>query len=102
MTRSTLEVLFLEVIRGAGLPEPAVNMWLLEMEVDFVWWAQRLVVEVDGGEYHRTPSARDRDHRRDAALQAAGYKVLRVSDRWLVNDPDDVARTVRGLLLAAA
>lgn len=101
MTRSALEVLFLEVIRHAGLPEPAVNMWLLDMEVDFVWWAQRLVVEVDGAEYHRTDSARDRDHRRDAALQAAGYKVLHVSDRWLVNDPDDVARTVGDLLVAA-
>jgi hypothetical protein len=101
MTRSALEVLFLEVIRQAGLPEPAMNMWLIDMEVDFVWWAQRLVVEVDGGAYHRAPAARDRDHRRDARLQAAGYKVLRVSDRWLVNDPEDVARTVRDMLLAA-
>lgn len=101
MTRSALEVLFLEVIRRAGLPEPAVNMWLLDMEVDFVWWAQRLVVEVDGTEYHRTDSARDRDHLRAAALQAAGYKVLHVTDRWLVNDPDAVARTVGDLLAAA-
>ena len=101
MTRSALEMLFVEVIREAGLPQPAVNVWLLDMEVDFVWWAQRLVVEVDGGDYHDAPSARDRDHRRDAALQAAGYKVLRVSDRWLVTAPGDVAATVRTLLAAA-
>jgi very-short-patch-repair endonuclease len=75
-------------------------MWIVDMEVDFVWWEQRLVVEVDGGEYHRAPSARDRDNRRDAVLQRAGYKVLHVSDRWLVNDPDDVAATVSGLLAA--
>ncbi len=101
MTRSALEVLFLEVIRAAGLPEPAVNMWIVDMEVDFVWWQQRLVVEVDGGDYHHAPSARDRDNRRGAVLQAAGYKVLRVSDRWLVNDPDGVAATIRELLSAA-
>ncbi len=98
MTRSALEVLFLEVVRHAGLPEPAANMWIVDMEVDFVWWQQRLVVEVDGSEYHRTLSARERDHRRDAVLQAAGYKVLHVSDRWLVNDPDGVAAAVRRML----
>ena len=100
MARSALEVLFLEVIRAAGLPEPSVNMWIVDMEVDFVWWKQRLVVEVDGGEYHRSASARDRDDRRGAVLQARGFKVLHVSDRWLVNDPASVAAAVRDLLEA--
>ena len=35
-----------------------------------------------------------------AVLQAAGYKVLHVSDRWLVNDPEGVAAAVRRLLVA--
>lgn len=102
-TNSDLELLFLELIRAAGLPEPAVNVWIAEVaaEVDFVWATRRVVVEVDGTAYHDTPNQRDEDHARDARLQLAGYKVRRFSDRRLTLDPHGVVNDVRELLAAA-
>ena len=48
-------------------------------EVDFLWSPQRLVVEVDGFAYHASRAAFERDRLRDAELQAAGYRVIRVT-----------------------
>ncbi|MDQ3768431.1 MAG: endonuclease domain-containing protein, partial [Actinomycetota bacterium] len=45
---------------------------------DLLWPAQRLIVEVDSSRWHDGPLARRDDHRRQAALEAAGYTVLRV------------------------
>ena len=56
------------------------------IRVDFVL-GDRLVVEIDGAEFHATREGFEQDHRRDAALRALGYRVLRfsywqVSERW--------------------
>jgi len=54
--------------------------------VDFVV-GDRLVVEIDGAEFHTTRETFEQDRRRDAALRTAGFRVLRysysqVSERW--------------------
>jgi very-short-patch-repair endonuclease len=69
-------------------------------EVDALWPHQRLVVELDGYEFHRTRAAFERDRARDAALQLAGYRVLRVTSRRLAGEPAAVAETIRSLLEA--
>ena len=56
----------------AGLPRPQTNVRLAGHEVDAVWRAQRLVVEVDGHAFHGSRAAFERDRRRDADLLAAG------------------------------
>lgn len=101
MTRSELEVLALELFRAAGFPEPAVNVYLPEAraEVDFLFRDQRVVVEVDGGAYHRTDRQRDEDNARDARLQLARYTVIRVSDRRLNHDPEGVIADVAAALV---
>jgi uncharacterized protein DUF559/putative AbiEi antitoxin of type IV toxin-antitoxin system len=81
-TRSEYEAWFLALVREAGLPEPLVNFSLTapdhpRLEVDFYWPTHRLIVETDGWETHRTRAAFEADRARDAALTAAGYKVLR-------------------------
>lgn len=76
-TRSRLEEIVLEVCRDRRLPLPAVNVPLLDHEVDFLWPAAH-VVEADGGD-HLTPAQRDRDNERDIALARAGYLVRRYS-----------------------
>jgi hypothetical protein len=81
-TRSELEAWFLEVLRDAGLPEPLVNFSLTapdhpRLEVDFCWPTYHLIVETDGWETHRTRAAFAADRRKDAALTAAGWRVLR-------------------------
>jgi very-short-patch-repair endonuclease len=67
-------------------------------EVDAYFPRAKVVVELDGYEYHRTAAESDRDSRRDAALKLKGYEVLRVSDRWLAADPAGVARAANHLI----
>ena len=86
LTRSDLEARFLHIVRDAGLPEPLTNFSLAapdhpRLEVDLYWPAHRLIVELDGYETHGTRRAFESDRRRDAALQAAGYRVLRFTHR---------------------
>jgi uncharacterized protein DUF559 len=97
-TRSGLERRFIELCRAAGLPRPAVNLFIAGGEADVSWLERRLVVELDSHEYHRTQAAFERDRARDATLQLAGYRVLRVTDRRLQREPDSVVRAVRALL----
>jgi very-short-patch-repair endonuclease len=97
-TRSDLEILFLELCRRHCLPTPRPNVKIHGIEVDFHFPGTRLIVEIDGYEYHRTAAEFDNDRRRDARLKALGYEVVRVSDAWLVSDPRGVAAAVRALL----
>ena len=90
LTRSEAEQRLLELIRQAGLPAPETNARLLGYEVDFLWRAQKLVVEVDGFAFHSTREAFERDRRRDTTLQAAGYRVIRFSYVQIVDRSDTV------------
>jgi very-short-patch-repair endonuclease len=54
-----------------------------EYVVDFCCLRHRLVIEVDGP-IHRTAAARDYDRRREQALKAGGYRVLRFSNEHIV------------------
>jgi very-short-patch-repair endonuclease len=98
LTRSEAEERYLALVREAGLPAPAVNPVIEGHRVDFLWRGDRLVVEVDGFRFHSSRSAFERDRRRDAELQAAGYRVVRVTWRQLVEEPVAVvARLARAL-----
>jgi very-short-patch-repair endonuclease len=77
LTRSEAEERFLALIRRGGLPRPEVNARIENYEVDFLWRAQGLVVEIDGFRYHATRRAFEHDHRKDTALRAARLQVLR-------------------------
>jgi very-short-patch-repair endonuclease len=94
-TRSELELIFLELIRRHGLPEPEINVRVERFLVDFLWREQRLVVEVDGERYHRGEVARLADLQRDARLGALGFEVLRLGYWEIVNDPEGVVARVR-------
>ena len=97
-TRSELERRFLDLCGEAGLPPPRVNTQVAGFEVDVAWPEARLVVELDGHEFHRTRAAFERDRARDAAaLQVAGHHVLRVTDRRLRREPAAVIDDVRAL-----
>jgi very-short-patch-repair endonuclease len=101
-TKSTLEKRFLRLIRRSGLPMPTVNDWIAipgeEMQCDFVWHGQRLIVEVDGWETHRTRMAFHDDRRRDQLLRLAGWDVLRFTGRDVSRDADHVTGLVRTIL----
>lgn len=90
-TRSEAERRLLALIRRAGLPRPETNVRVSGHEVDALWKAQRLVIEVDGYAFHGSRAAFERDRARDADLLAAGYRVLRVTWRQSTEQPEAVA-----------
>jgi hypothetical protein len=94
-TRSGLEKGFLALCEGAGLPLPEVNVRLHGWTVDALWRRERVVVELDGYDNHRTRSQIERDRRKDLALRAAGFIVLRYTWGQVFEGPalviDDLA-----------
>jgi very-short-patch-repair endonuclease len=101
LTRSQLEERFLALCRREGLQTPEVNKRVDGYEVDFLWRRQRLVVETDGRAAHGTGAAFERDRVRDAALTAAGWRVVRVTHRRLTHEPEGVVTLIRSLLGAS-
>jgi very-short-patch-repair endonuclease len=97
-TRTELESRLLSLCRRHRLPKPEVNARLERFVVDFLWREQRLIVEADGWESHRTRSAFEADRARDARLKVLGYEVLRFTWRQITSDPRGVARAIRALL----
>jgi very-short-patch-repair endonuclease len=93
-TRSHAEEVFLAIIERGGLPKPETNVRVLRFEVDCLFRAARLVVEIDGFRYHASPAALDRDRTRDQALNLAGYDVLRFTWKQLEREPDRVLASV--------
>jgi very-short-patch-repair endonuclease len=97
-TKRELEALFFDFCRAHRLPPPACNVLVEGLEVDAFWPDKRLVVELDSWEFHRGRRAFERDRERDAVLQAAGYRVLRITWRRLHDNPADTAALIRSLL----
>ena len=97
-TRNELERRFLDLVREAGLPRPAVNAVVAGHEVDFHWPKQRVVMETDGRGTHDTQIAFERDHRRDLDLELAGWHVIRISWRQLLEQADQVTATLHARL----
>jgi Protein of unknown function (DUF559) len=94
-TRSELEVDFLALCRGSGIPRPQVNVLAASYLVDFLWPRQKVVVETDGYVYHRDRPAFESDHERTVALNAAGYEVHRATYRMLTWNPDPFINLLR-------
>ena len=98
MTRSELEHRMLRLCRAAGLPEPESNRKIAGERVDFLWRAERLVVETDGGQAHLTAAAFEDDRRRDVELMLAGWRVARFTWAAIVHEPAIVADRLARLL----
>ena len=74
----------------------------LRPEVDFLWPAERVAVEVDGRAFHDVMATAEADRRRDNALALTGHLVLRFTWRRLHDDPDGVVREVAAALRSRA
>ncbi len=101
-TRSELEERFLAFVAESGLPQPELNASLPVggrwYEVDCLWRAARLVVELDGYRAHGTRAAFEHDRARMRALQAAGWRVFPVTWRQLHRDRADLLSEPRVVL----
>jgi very-short-patch-repair endonuclease len=89
------------LIRQAQLPAPLANIKVAGYKADFLWPAERLIVEVDGYQFHGHRQAFERDRRRDAAHVLAGYRVIRITWRRLTDEPLAVAAIIAGALSAS-
>jgi very-short-patch-repair endonuclease len=98
LTRSELERQMLRLSRRHRLPQPEVNTRIGPYEVDFVWRAQRVVVETDSWRHHADRAAFERDRARDAHLQSLGFRVLRFTHRQLTHERSAVVAALRSLL----
>lgn len=99
-TRSPLEDRFAEFYREhlADLPAPLTNHTILDHEVDAYWPGHRLVVEMDSWEHHSHRAAFESDRKRDAKMQAAGYRVLRFTHRQLETEAPRITAQLRTML----
>jgi very-short-patch-repair endonuclease len=82
-TRSELEDAVLDLIVSGGLQPPQVNQPITvhgrRVTPDFRWPTERLVLEADGARWHDHQLARADDRERQALLEAAGERVVRVT-----------------------
>jgi Protein of unknown function (DUF559) len=102
ITREELEERFTAIVGASDLPRPRRNVDLAVggrfFEVDCMWRAQRLIVELDGGAAHGTWRASERDRERDRILTVDGWNVVRVTWRQLRDDAPAVIADLRRLL----
>ncbi|MBS1879966.1 MAG: type IV toxin-antitoxin system AbiEi family antitoxin domain-containing protein [Actinobacteria bacterium] len=93
--RARSELMFLDLVKKAGLPRPALNTWVDEWEIDAYWEAERFAVEVDGWEAHGTRSAFEADRLRTENMKLTGIDVVRVTARRIERHPREVASRLR-------
>lgn len=86
------------VLRAPGMPnfvqQHPVQLPWTTVHLDAALPELKIAVELDGAAFHGSQEARERDIRRDAALAARGWVVLRFSYRRLTTDPEGCRRDV--------
>jgi len=100
---SELEVFgVLHVLRIRGLPTCTHQHGLVlggrTVRLDAAWPVLRVAVELDGHRFHSSRADRERDMRRDTALAAAGWVVLRFSYARMTTDPEGCRRELELVL----
>jgi very-short-patch-repair endonuclease len=80
------------VFETPGMPrfvrQHAVALPFATVHLDAALPELRIAVELDGAAFHGSAEARERDTRRDVALAALGWVVLRFSYLRLTSDPE--------------
>ena len=100
-TRSPLEDRFQGFCHHFSLPPHSTNVEVLGKEVDVLWPAAKLIVELDSWEFHSHHAAFQRDRARDTRLLVAGYRTIRVThdrlDREAATLASEIAQLLRGV-----
>jgi very-short-patch-repair endonuclease len=97
LTQTELEDRFLRICARHRIPPP-VTQYGARPRVDFIWHAERVVVEVDGWQAHGTRIAFQQDRATTNALQLEGFVVLRYTYADVTRRPQLVAGQVRRAL----
>jgi len=95
-TRSEFEDAFLAFIAEFGLPVPLINTVVLGRERDVVFPQHKLIVELDGWEFHGDEHAFRHDRERDAEALKHGWATVRITwDRLLASPRREAERFQR-------
>jgi hypothetical protein len=99
-TRSDLEDRFIAFCRRFGLPEPETNVPVAGREVD-AWFArERVIVELDGWEYHSDHRSFEGNRDQDATALALGIVTVRITQPRIAEYPAREARRLCKILEA--
>jgi very-short-patch-repair endonuclease len=88
----------LALVDEAELDRPIMNSAVCGFEVDAYWPQHGLVVELDSFKYHRTRRVFESDRARDIALQTAGLRTARFTDRRISDEPAVVQQDLQALV----
>jgi hypothetical protein len=97
---SPLETRYLQLSRDLGLPSPMLQYVVKDQHrfvarLDFAYPEKRVGIEVDGFRHHDIRRTFDRERARGNALEALGWRILRVTAG---HDPDEIASWIRRAL----
>ena len=94
LTDTELEQRFLPIARAAGLSAPKTQHHINGHRADFYFADLDLVVETDGGTFHRTPTQQTADRRHEHAHAIAGTLPLRFTHHQIAREPSYVRRVL--------
>jgi very-short-patch-repair endonuclease len=97
-TRSELEDRFVDFCKRHRLPAPVINARVEGYEVDALFEAQKLIVELDGWAYHRDRRSFAGDRERDTVTLAAGYATVRLTWERLTEREATEAQRLRRII----
>lgn len=97
-TRSEFEDAFLAFTEVYGLPTPQTNVKIAGHVVDAYFPDHRLIVELDGYEFHKDRATFESDRDRDANHAAMGLSTLRITWHRLTSDSDREAERFQMIL----
>ena len=76
------------------LPLPALQLHVGNYWLDFAWIDQRLAVELDGHDYHKTKAQRTHDAKRDRELLKLGWRTIRFTGSDVYTDVNSVVEDI--------
>ena len=92
-SRSGFEDEFPAFCQRYGLPAPQAGATVCGYEVDYLFAAEKVIVELDGWDFHRSRTSFEGDRDRDADTAAAGYLTVRLTrDRFDATPDKEAAR----------
>jgi very-short-patch-repair endonuclease len=97
-TRSEFEEAFRRFCHRFDLPRALTLVTVHGFEVDALFVAQRLVIELDGWEFHADRVAFGSDRDRDAELLGFGYETVRITWDRLHETPEREAARLKRIL----
>jgi hypothetical protein len=97
-TRSELEDQYLAFAERFGLPPPETSVWIAGREVDIWYPDERVIVEVDGWEFHSDRESYEDDRDEDATALALGIVTIRITSPRMTNTPEREAERIQRIL----